>query len=91
MHHALVVQVVNYSQLRVIHNNGENVVEEVQYYEPVDITVLSYPCCYSPMEAIERARNRIGDGYNVITNNCELILLHGQRQEKEQVCKQIEL
>ena len=37
------------------YNNGENVVEEVQMYEPVDITLVEYPSCYSPAKAIQCA------------------------------------
>lgn len=71
MHHALVIKVLNECQLCVIHNNGLSVVEEVKFYDPVDITVITYSCRYSPEEAIQRARERIGAGYNVLKDNCE--------------------
>ena len=71
MHHALVVNVINYLQLMVIHNNGEKVEEELVTIDSSYITVEDYECVYSGIEAIERARTRLGDGYNVLSDNCE--------------------
>ncbi len=71
MHHALVVDVVNDVQLKVIHNTGENVEEELITMDATFITVVDYECAYSGAEAISRARERLGDGYYVLTDNCE--------------------
>ncbi len=38
---------------------------------PSYITVEDYDCVYSGIEAIERARTRLGDGYIVLSDNCE--------------------
>ncbi len=72
MHHALVVKVINDSDLLVIHNNGKNVAEElITMEEASDITVVVYECVYSGNEAIARARKRLGGDYNVLSENCE--------------------
>ena len=71
MHHALVVEVINDYQLLVIHNDGQNVAEELIMMDASDITVVVYECVYSGNDAIIRARERLGDGYNVLSDNCE--------------------
>ena len=70
-HHYLVIRVLSDSEVFVIHNDGESVKEEETEFHPGQITVLEYPCCYSPDEAIARARSRLGGGYDLLTNNCE--------------------
>ena len=69
-HHMLVVKVVSHSKIKIIHKT-RNVVEEVRSYEPEDITVLDYDCPYTGREAIHRARERIGEDYNLLWSNCE--------------------
>ncbi len=71
MHHALVVNVENDAQLMVIHNDGQNVEEELMTIDPNYITVVDYDCVYSGIEAIKRARKRLGDSYNFFSDNCE--------------------
>ena len=69
MHHALVVKVINDYQLLVIHNNGQNVAEDVITMEARFITAVVYECAaYSGNEAIARARKRLGDGTIVSTS-----------------------
>ena len=35
------------------------------------IIVVDYECVFSGAQAIARARNRLGDGYSMLRNNCE--------------------
>ena len=71
-HHYLVIGVVSSSEVLVIHNDGSSVKEEEAELDPGQITVIKYRCCwYSPNEAIERARSKVGEGYNVCCSNCE--------------------
>ena len=46
-------------------------VEEVKRYRPEDIEVLDYECQYTGQKAITRARERIGEDYNLFWSNCE--------------------
>ena len=71
-HHMLVVKVVSHSEIRVIHKTQDKrVVEELRSCEPNDVTVLDYDCAYVGQEAIDRARERIGEDYNLLWSNCE--------------------
>ena len=58
-------------QLRVIHNDGNEVTEEVKEFFPEELTVIDYPCQYSASEAISRARSKLGSEWELLTNNCE--------------------
>ena len=69
-HHMLVVKVVDESQIQVIHKVSK-VVEEVLTLKPEDITVLDYDCAYTGQEAIDRARQHIGEDFNLLWSNCE--------------------
>lgn len=77
-HHMLVV-CVNDNKLRVIHNNGTTITEEVVCFSSYDVVekieYVKLPesaTKYSPDEAIKRARSRVGEtDYNVVSNNCE--------------------
>ena len=72
-HHMLVVKVVSESTIRVIHKmNATNaVLEENETYTPEEITVIVYECEYTGQDAIDRARARIGEDYNLFSSNCE--------------------
>ena len=71
-HHMLVVKVLSDSMIKIIHKTSDRrVVEEAKHYRPEDITVLDYECQYTGQEAITRARERIGEGYNLLRSNCE--------------------
>ena len=70
-HHMLVVQVLSASEIRIIHKTMDGVVEEIRSYQPEDITVLDYDCAYSGQDAVRRARERSGEGYNLAWSNCE--------------------
>ncbi len=89
MHHALVVNITNDTQLMVIHNNGEIVEEKSITIDPRYITVVEYDCVYSGIEAIERARTRLGDGYDVLRDNCEHFVTWARtgKAKSEQVIK----
>ena len=70
-HHALVIQVVNDRQLRVIHNDGVAVVEEIETYHPGQLMVVEHSSCFLPDEAIQRARSKLGERWDLLWNNCE--------------------
>ena len=71
-HHMLVVQVLSASEIRIIHKTKDRgVVEEIRSYQPEDITVFDYDCAYSGQNAVRRARERSGEGYNLALSNCE--------------------
>ena len=71
LHHALVVRVENDFQMMVIHNNGKEVEEKLVEMDASYIIVVDYECVFSGAQAIARARNRLGDGYSMLRNNCE--------------------
>lgn len=70
-HHLLVVQVVDVERLHVIHKLNTGVIEEVNFYRPTEIKVLTYDSPYSEEEIVERARELPRTPYNVTTSNCE--------------------
>lgn len=71
-HHLLVNEVIDKSSVKVIHKTTTKVEEEVKSHEPKDIWVLDYSCKYTGKAAIQRARERVGEGkYNAVTANCE--------------------
>ncbi len=71
LHHALVVRVENDFQMMVIHNNGKEVEEKLVEMDASYIIVVHYECIFSGAQAIARARNKLGDGYSMLRNNCE--------------------
>ena len=71
-HHMLVVKVLSDSIIKIIHKTSDRrVVEEVRHYRPEDIEVLDYECLYTGRKAIKRAREHIGEDYNLLWSNCE--------------------
>ena len=72
-HHALVIQVVNNSQLCVIHNDGVAVVEETETFHPGQLMVVEHnpDDCFSADQAIRRARSKLGERWDLLWNNCE--------------------
>lgn len=72
-HHMIVVEVLSRNSIRVIHKSkrGDGVVEEVVHYKPHQLTLLEYDSPYSPDKIIRRARDLIGQDYNVLSANCE--------------------
>ena len=71
-HHMLVVKVLSDSEIKIIHKTSDKRVSEVTLHcEPKDITVLDYECTYTGRDAIARAHARIGEDYNLVSNNCE--------------------
>ena len=69
-HHMLVVDVLSDSRIIVIHKLRE-VVEEVKWFRPEEITVLDYNCWFTGQAAIMRARACIGEDHNLLLSNCE--------------------
>ena len=67
----------------MIHNDGAEVTEEVKEFSSEKLTVIDYPCKYSASEAISRARSKLGNEWELLTNNCE----RGQRMERVRVSK----
>ncbi len=67
----------------VIHNNREKVEEELVTIGPSYITVEDYEHVYSGTTAIERAQTRLGDGYNVLSDNCEHLVTWAQTGKAE--------
>jgi len=91
-HHALVVKVLNDHQLRVIHNNGEKVKEEVQTLRPCDVTLIAvvvYEQSYSGQDAIDRAQEKLGTPYSLLAYNSEHFAtwVRCGREESKQVEK----
>ena len=86
-HHMLVVKVLSDTTIRVIHkrNDSSAVVEEDLDYKPEDITVVYYNCPYPGQKAIARARDVIGDDYNVLRENCEHFVTEAKTGEKKSI------
>lgn len=83
-HHALVVEVLSDKEAKVIHNNGK-VCEATMTYESLErVTVLEYPCSYSPEEAIERARTKLGKKW-VFNDTCEHLVTWAKSGEGRSV------
>jgi len=83
-HHAIVVEVINKKKLKVIHNDGESVVEEENEYDPADLTLVVYSKC-SPTEVVlERARAKLGHKYySSFEHNCEHFATYVKTGKKE--------
>ena len=72
-HHMIVVKVISEVTVRVIHKrkDQEPVVEEEVTCRPEDLTLLVYDSPFSGVEIVRRARERIGQSYNLVSANCE--------------------
>ena len=72
-HHMIVVEVISKDRIRIIHKrkNMEPVAEEEVSYRPEDLTLLVYNSPFSAVEIVRRARERIGQTYNLVSANCE--------------------
>ena len=72
IHHLLVVKVIDETYIRVIHKvTSGGILEQNKFYLPKDITVLEYDCPYTGEAAIERAREKVREGFTIFTSNCE--------------------
>ena len=81
-HHVLVVAVVDESHVAVIHKTVDGVLEETREYKPDDITVLDYECRYTGEKAVQRARERKIQTYNLVFSNCEHFVTEVKTGEK---------
>ncbi|CAI8010608.1 hypothetical protein GBAR_LOCUS6967 [Geodia barretti] len=73
-HHMIVVNVVSYNTITVIHKRKQQlavVEEDIYCYTPDKIIRMVYYSPYNQQEIIERARQRIGEYYNLLFANCE--------------------
>ena len=72
-HHMIVVKVISEDTIRVIRKrkDQEAVVEEEVTCRPEDLTLLVYDSHFSGVEIVMRARERIGQSYNLVFANCE--------------------
>ena len=84
-HHMLVVAVVDSSHVAVIHKTKYGVLEETLEYRPKDITVLDYDCGYTGKKAIQRARERKMQSYNLMFSNCEHFVTEVKTGEKQSI------
>ena len=84
-HHMLVVEIVN-DKIVAIHKKIDvSVVEGTVYYGADEITVLDYDCPYTGQEAIARARERMDQGYNLVTSNCEHFVTEARTGKKQSI------
>ena len=69
----IVVKVISEDRIRIIHKrkDQEPVVEEEVSCRPDDLTLLVYDSPFSGVEIVRRARERIGQSYNLVFANCE--------------------
>ena len=81
-HHMLVVRVVSDSEIVVIHKTQDGVLEEERSYRPDEITVLDYDSPYTGEKAIQRARERMDQSYNLVFSNCEHFVTEVRTGEK---------
>ena len=81
-HHMLVVRVVSDSEIVVIHKTQDGVLEEERSYRPDEITVLDYESPYTGEKAIQRARERMDQSYNLFFRNCEHFVTEVRTGEK---------
>ena len=84
-HHMLVVAVVDSSHITVIHKTVGGVLEETREYQPKDITVLDYDCVYAGEKAIQRARERMIQSYDLVFSNCEHFVTEVKTGEKQSI------
>ena len=83
-HHLLVVEVVN-DKIVAIHKKASVVVEGTVDYGADEITVLDYDCPYTGKEAIARARERMDQGYSLLTSNCEHFVTEARTGQKQSI------
>ena len=84
-HHLLVVEVVN-DKIVAIHKKLDvSVVEGTVDYGADEITVLDYDCPYTGKEAIARARERMDQGYSLLTSNCEHFVTEARTGQKQSI------
>ena len=89
-HHLLVVKVVKRKFIEVIHKvKNDNIIRELKWYKPEDITVLDYKSTYTGEYAVIRAKNMMDDGeeYKAATANCEHFVTEVRTGEKR--CNQL--
>ena len=85
-HHLLVAGVIDEKCIRVIHKvPAKGVVEEKKCYSPEDVTVLDYDSEHTGQAAIDRARERIGEKYNLALGNCEHFLTEVRTGVKQSI------
>ena len=84
-HHMLVVEVVNDKILAIHKKLDMSVVEGTVDYGADEITVLDYDCPYTGQEAIARARERMDQGYNLVTSNCEHFVTEARTGKKQSI------
>ena len=84
-HHLLVVEVVN-DKIVAIHKKIDvSVVEGTVDYRADEITVLDYDCPYTGQEVIARARERMDQGYKLLTSNCEHFVTEARTGKKQSI------
>ena len=81
-HHMLVVEVVNTEIVAIYKKRKASVVIEgtVDYR-----AVLDYDCPYTGQEAIARARERMDQGYNLLTSNFEHFVTEARTGQKQSI------
>ena len=84
-HHMLVVEVLNRHEISVIHKTVRGVEEEKRPYRPDDITVVEYDSAYSGETAVQRARERKQQCYNLVLSNCEHFVTEVRTGEKRSI------
>ena len=83
-HHMLVVEVND--KIVAIHKKLDvSVVEGTVDYGADDITVLDYDCPYTGQEAIARARERMDQGYSLLTSNCEHFVTEARTGQEQSI------
>ena len=84
-HHLLVVEVVN-DKIVAIHKKLDvSVVEGTVDYGADEITVLDYDCPFTGQEAIARARERMNQGYSLLTSNCEHFVTEARTGQEQSI------
>ena len=84
-HHMLVVRVVSNSKILIIHKTPRGVEETTVSYQAKDIEVLDYECSYTGDKAIQRARERMKQNYNLWVGNCEHFVTEVKTGEKQSI------
>ena len=81
----LVVRVVSNSKILIIHKSKtqRGVEETTESYQAKDIEVLDYECSYTGDKAIQRARERMNQKYNLRVGNCEHFVTEVKTGEKQ--------
>ena len=89
-HHLLVVKVVKGRFVEVIHKvKKHNIIRELKWYRPEDITVLDYESTYTGEYAVKRAKDMMkrGEEFHGPKANCEHFVTEVRTGEKQ--CFQI--